>query len=149
MRATSKSSLFLTELIIAIFFFLLASVVCVQLFASAHLKSQESVYRNLAMLQAQTTAELFRNEKGDIDLVMTTINGKEKDGMYTCYFDSSGNFIDGNADIDSSEHFVMILTPSEIDRLSTLKISIKPPKSATDIFEMQTSIYNSHELKEE
>ena len=150
MKASSKSSLFLIELIIAIFFFLLASAVCVQLFAFAHLKSEESIHRNLAVLQAQTIAEQFRNEKGDVDMLLQTAIFDGSDGVYTCYFDTTGEFIDMDSEPSADEHFVMTLVPTtEENRLATLAISIQPPQGDTAIFEMETSIYNSYKLEEE
>ena len=49
----SRFSLFLMEMIIAIlFFFSLASAVCIQLFARSHLLSTQTVNQNHAVIQA-------------------------------------------------------------------------------------------------
>lgn len=58
---TSKSSLFLMELIIAILFFALASAVCIQLFVKAHLIGQSTVNQNHALLWSQNIAEIYRS----------------------------------------------------------------------------------------
>lgn len=68
----SKSSLFLMELIIAILFFSLASTVCIQLFAKAHILSKQTVEENHALIQAQNLAELFLAADEDLDLIMET-----------------------------------------------------------------------------
>lgn len=57
-RARS-SSLFLMELIIAIFFFSAASAVCIQFFVKSHLLSQESNALNHAVNECTSTAELI------------------------------------------------------------------------------------------
>lgn len=57
-RARS-SSLFLMELIIAIFFFSAASAVCIQFFVKSHLLSQESNALNHAVNECASTAELI------------------------------------------------------------------------------------------
>lgn len=62
----SRSSLFLMEMIIAIFFFSLTSAVCIQLFARSHLLSQQTVDQNHAVLQAQNLAEGFLATEGDL-----------------------------------------------------------------------------------
>lgn len=56
---TSKSSLFLMELIIAILFFALASAVCIQLFAKAHLLGQTTMEENHSLLMTQNMSEIF------------------------------------------------------------------------------------------
>lgn len=62
----SKSSLFLMELIIAILFFSLASTVCIQLFAKAHILSNQTVNENHAVIHAQNLAECFLSTEGDM-----------------------------------------------------------------------------------
>ncbi|MCR5100771.1 MAG: hypothetical protein K6B41_05355 [Butyrivibrio sp.] len=63
----SRSSLFLMELIIAIMFFSLASAVCIQLFAKAHIISDNSINKNNAIIQSQNIAEAFTGVKGNFD----------------------------------------------------------------------------------
>ena len=55
----SKTSLFLIELIITIFFFSVASVVCVRLFLYSHRMSTEAYDRTHAVAIAQSAAESF------------------------------------------------------------------------------------------
>lgn len=55
----SKSSLFLLELILSIFFFSIASGVCIQLFVKAHLLGVETMEYNQANLWSQNIAETF------------------------------------------------------------------------------------------
>ena len=52
-----RSSLFLLELILVIFFFSLASAVCIQLFVKAHLTEQETKALNHAIPLAESAAE--------------------------------------------------------------------------------------------
>lgn len=56
---TSKSSLFLMELIIAILFFALASAVCIQLFVKSHLLGNTTAQENHALLLCQNLAEIY------------------------------------------------------------------------------------------
>lgn len=65
----SRSSLFLMEMIIAILFFSLASAVCIQLFAKAHLLSTHTVDQNHAVIWAQNLAEAYLSGEGDLDAV--------------------------------------------------------------------------------
>lgn len=63
---SSKTGLFLMELIIAILFFSLAGAVCIQLFVRSHIISNESVELNCSVLWAQNVAETFYGCNGDI-----------------------------------------------------------------------------------
>ena len=56
-RESSKSSLFLLELMISIVFFALAAAGCVQVFAKAHMLSQEASRLDMAVSVAQSLAE--------------------------------------------------------------------------------------------
>ncbi|WP_071176549.1 hypothetical protein [Butyrivibrio hungatei] len=65
-QTNSKTSLFLMELIIAIFFFSLASAVCVRLFFSAHILAEKTVNLNNAVTWSQNMSEAFYGQNGDI-----------------------------------------------------------------------------------
>ena len=56
-RESSKSSLFLLELMISIVFFALAAAGCGQVFAKAHMLSQEAGRLDMAVSVAQSLAE--------------------------------------------------------------------------------------------
>lgn len=58
------SSLFLMELIIAIFFFSAASAVCIQFFVKSHLLSSDSNALNHAVNECTSTAELIDASEG-------------------------------------------------------------------------------------
>ena len=62
-----RSSLFLLELILVIFFFSLASAVCIQLFVKAHLTEQETKALNHAIPLAESAAEAFHSVSGNLE----------------------------------------------------------------------------------
>lgn len=65
----SKSGSFLMELILSILFFSVASAVCIQLFAKAHLLDQKTGYQNQAVIWAENLASLWQAENGDLSVV--------------------------------------------------------------------------------
>lgn len=69
----SKSGSFLMELILSILFFSVASAVCIQLFAKAHLLDQKTGYQNQAVIWAENLASLWQAENGDLSLVRDTL----------------------------------------------------------------------------
>lgn len=58
-KQVKSSSIFLIELICAIFFFSLASAVCVQIFVKAHIMSQSSQKKNFAISECSSIAEIL------------------------------------------------------------------------------------------
>lgn len=88
----SKSGLFLMELIIAILFFSLASAVCIQMFAKAHILSVQTVNHNNAVIQAQNLAEVFLSNDGDITQVASFFDNGSFDAdssSVTLFFDET------------------------------------------------------------
>jgi len=64
---TSKSAVFLFELMIIILVFVLAAAVCTQIFSSAYMMSTESRELTMSSINAQTVAEQFKAGDSDID----------------------------------------------------------------------------------
>ena len=58
-KNSSKSGIFLMELILSILFFSIAAAVCVKLFVTAHRLSDQSVNLNHAVSMAESIAEAF------------------------------------------------------------------------------------------
>lgn len=89
-KSGRHSSLFLLELIAAIFFFCLASAVCVRFFVKSHTLSQETKNLDMAVNQTSTFAELFRSG----DDLFTLLDKQYPDGIlsedntvFTLYYD--------------------------------------------------------------
>ena len=76
---TSKTSLFLIELMIVLLVFALCATVCVSLFVSSRLKSNESRGLSGAMLQAQSAAELLKSGK-ELPSAASILGGVYEDG---------------------------------------------------------------------
>lgn len=69
----SKSSLFLMELIIVIFFFALTAAVCLQIFVRADLVAKQTEDMNYAILWAENAAECFFEFGADEKKVTETL----------------------------------------------------------------------------
>lgn len=65
-KTSSRTGLFLMELIIAILFFSLAGALCIQMFVKSHMISQSSTRLNHGVLWAQNTAEAFQGCNGNV-----------------------------------------------------------------------------------
>ncbi|WRS26454.1 hypothetical protein U6B65_08860 [Oscillospiraceae bacterium MB08-C2-2] len=73
---SSKSGLFLVELIAAILFFAVACAVCTQLFVRAHLTSQRSGDLTHGVIAAQNAAECFKASPDDPEAVALLLGGR-------------------------------------------------------------------------
>lgn len=67
----SRTSLFLIELMISIFFFIISTTVVLQLFVKSYHLSQKTIYTNNAYQCAQNLAELFLGSDADYQFVQS------------------------------------------------------------------------------
>ncbi len=68
-KQSSKASLFLIELVLSIFFFIIAAVICLQLFVKSYTVSQQTIETNQAVLWSQNLAESFLGGMGEYTTV--------------------------------------------------------------------------------
>lgn len=66
---SSRSGLFLIELIIVILFFALGSAICIQVFARAHLTNQAARDLTFASEQAASAASLLKGTDGSLEAI--------------------------------------------------------------------------------
>lgn len=81
-QQASKSSLFLLELIIVIFFFAISGAVCVQLYAKAHVLSTSTRDLNVSITKVAGVAEIVKSSPENPDLaLLSAFNGWTADGQ--------------------------------------------------------------------
>ncbi len=145
MRQARKSNLFLIELIIAILFFMLSSAVCINLFSASLSKTKESEYRNAGILEAQTIAELFRNDEGDMTTIIELTSAVPiGDNQYVYYMTEKGDHSMNSPEagaFDVYKAYIVWLTITEDDGMLQLDIAITPPDSEETTIELSTKIY--------
>ncbi|MBP3735486.1 MAG: hypothetical protein J6I56_00530 [Lachnospiraceae bacterium] len=66
MKSNRTASLLLIETIFAVFFFALASTICVQFYLRSHRLSERAAVKTEAVLLSQSLAESFLAAKGDV-----------------------------------------------------------------------------------
>lgn len=96
-NTTSKTGLFLMELIIAILFFAVSGAICVQLFLQSHLISKDSVELNHAVEWCQNVAESFYGCEGNPEEMMQLFDnsyiGNAAETENTFYLNFNEDFI--------------------------------------------------------
>ena len=113
-RASSKISLFLMELIIAILFFSLASAVCVRLYSAAHSLSEESINLSNALTWSQNLSEAFYGTKGDVkemeklypEAIVSKDDSEEHVITVVLFFDDEWNYVDAEL-VDASYEVIL------------------------------------------
>ena len=88
---TSRSGLFLLELMIVILFFAVTSAVCVNLFVQAHLTSTAGGELTAATREVQSAAEWLKAADGDLEKLAAQLDAKAADGRLDLYFDVGWN----------------------------------------------------------
>ncbi len=123
----SGTSLFLMELMVAILFFSVASAVCMQLFARAHLIDLKTRNMNRAISVAQTQIEEIRGRE-EVPALPVTGN--------TIYYDSDWNVV-----MDENAPFVCKVTCLTHDDLMNIRVEVYDVEKSEELFSLQTAKY--------
>lgn len=93
---SSKTGLFLMELIIAILFFSVSGAICVQLFVQSHITSKGSVALNHSVEWCQNVAEAFYGCEGNAEEMMALFSnsyvGNKAEAENTFYLNFNKDF---------------------------------------------------------
>lgn len=85
-----RSNLFLMEMILAILFFALASMVCMKLFAAAHDLSRKTSDSNFAMTAVKSAVSYFEAGDGSLESLMSAYpDSTSEDSTLTVYYDKN------------------------------------------------------------
>lgn len=133
-KQSSRSSLFLIELVLSIFFFIIAAAICLQLFVNTYFLSRETIEINQAVLWSQNLAEPFLGGMGDYSIVKELYSDKDcslelsfsSDNHLLLCFDKNWNYVDSFA----KSYYVVFSVNYKDESFSYQDIYIaKSPKS--------------------
>jgi hypothetical protein len=129
----SRNSLFLMELIMAIFFFVIACGVCVQVFTKAHLISGDTRSTRLAVEEAENAAEIFRAHPQDtVSALLARLDGASlENGAVTACYDKDGKACDRD---DAAT--VLKVVPGSSGATATAAIAVTDA-GGTEIYALQ------------
>ncbi len=140
-KISSRSSLLLIELIMAILIFALASGVCLQIFVKSHSLSKRTGELDMAVRQATSVSELL-TQKAGAEKVEKTLSRiyPEADlaaGKATIYYDEDFVACGGE-----DSYFQMEIRSSDSgDGLTSYDIAVYKDQGATKIYNMETTVY--------
>lgn len=152
-NASSKTGLFLMELIIAILFFAVSGAICVQLFVQSHLISKDSVELNHAVEWCQNVAEAFYGCEGNPEEMMKLFDnsyiGNAAEVENTFYLNFNKNFMptpeerEKSSYIPSDHAYKLSVNIFEENRLLNCHItaySHEADGATVDIYELTVQI---------
>ena len=146
-KNSSKSGIFLMELILSILFFSIAAAVCVKLFVTAHRLSDQSVNLNHAVAMAESIAEAFYGCNGNVGELETLFPdaGMDEQTMLTINNTDQGlgAFVKINASGELISCEIRIGTPQQIT-------AYQEPRTEFDsVYELQLTLFPQEELMDE
>lgn len=138
-KRTSKSGVFLIELIIAILFFSVASVICVQLFVKAQLISRESQDVSAAVALAQDCAERFKQMDSEAKELLIGAN----DGTQVRYFGRLNGTVEELAGPETAEYTLTARYSESVDAVYRVEITVCRPEAAAQepLFTLEAKDY--------
>ena len=118
-KSGSGSGLFLMEMIMVVFFFILCASTCILVFVRSNNMSKLAQNTNQSVLQSESIAECWKS--GGEEAVLTVMNGqKDGDGQYSFYWNQ-----DWDAVSEASEaSFCATLSVTETDGMANGVISV-------------------------
>lgn len=138
-KTVRNSSLFLLELVVAIFFFCLASAVCVRFFVKSHTISQDTHNLDMAVNEAASIAEIFRSEEDVLSFLGTqfpdgTVDVNQED--FSLYYNESWSL----SSEDSAFYTLSLDMNTEKDFCSAV-ITVSQLSSNDDIYMLEAGKY--------
>lgn len=146
-KNSSKSGIFLMELILSILFFSIAAAVCVKLFVTAHRLSDQSVNLNHAVSMAESIAEAFYGCNGNAGELETLFPdaGMDEQTMLTINNTDQGlgAFVKINASGELISCEIRIGTPQQITAYQEQRTEFD------SVYELQLTLFPQEELMDE
>lgn len=134
----SKSALFLIELIIAVLFFSIASAVCMQLFAHAHVLSERSAALDSAMLTLESCAEVYAANGADLESASALVQGEATTSGFCAFYTRTFEPC-----AQEKAYYVFFAQESrDANGVFSLALSVLPTNGGEPLFEITKSVYS-------
>ena len=127
-------NLFLAELMIAILFFALCSVICLQLFSHSRMDSRQMQLENAAASRAESAAGIFQSQgiQGLADALDHSADAGPE--QMVVYYDSLWNTTGADTGI-----YAMSITLSTEDHMESAHISVYDMAEHTSLYELNAA----------
>lgn len=150
-RNSSKSGIFLMELILSILFFSIAAAVCVKLFVTSHNLSDRSVKLNEAVAMAENIAEAFYGSNGEKEAFMALFpemkNDTESGEQTKLLLENPDQGISAIVILDSSAE--LKVCEIRIGTLEQVEDTIRNGSGFDPLYELHLSLFPQEENTDE
>ena len=133
-QGNSRTGLFIVEIAFCILFLSIAATVCVKSIVDAYEVSKNAQILNESVIRAQSTAELYKGLKGDIDKLKDILNAEQNDEELIVYYDASWNTVGSNSNYSISDKGFSLIITQQLK--NECKISIHKLPSNESIYTM-------------
>ena len=149
-KNSSKSGIFLMELILSILFFSIAAAVCVKLFVTAHRLSDQSVNLNHAVSMAESIAEAFygcNGNAGELEALFPDAGMNQTDEQTMLTINNADQDLGAFVKINASGE----LTTCEIrdGMLRQVTASQEQGTEFDSVYDLQLTLFPREELADE
>ena len=128
----SKSTLFLMELIIVIFFFSICAAICVNVFGSAQQMARDSHNLSNAVMAARSAAGCYNSADGDSSAAVDLLDGAMSADHGIVYYDKEWQQV---ASADESRFYLLI---DSLERSGEAVVAVFENDSSEDaLFQLQ------------
>ena len=128
----SKSTLFLMELIIVIFFFSICAAICVNVFGSAQQMARDSYNLSNAVMAARSAAGCYKSADGDIGAAVELLDGAMSADHGIVYYDKEWQQV---VSADESRFYLLI---DPLERSGEAVVAVFENDSSEDVlFQLQ------------
>jgi hypothetical protein len=122
-KSGTKTSLFLIELIISLLLFAFCAAICIQIFAGAKFRTQDSASLSKSVFLASSAAERYKACGGDMERLRGFYGADSAqllDGALRVYYDE--NWHEAPAPSDSQLPYIMTISPAGGDGGATITV---------------------------
>lgn len=149
-KNSSKSGIFLMELILSILFFSIAAAVCVKLFVTAHRLSDQSVNLNHAVSMAESIAEAFygcNGNAGELEALFPDARMNQTDEQTIFTINNAEEELGAFVKINASGE--LISCEIRIGSLQQVKAYQEQGTEFDSVYELQLTLFPREELADE
>ena len=146
-KNSSKSGIFLMELILSILFFSIAAAVCVKLFVTAHRLSDQSVNLNHAVAMAESIAEAFYGCNGNVGELETLFPDAGMDEQTMLTINNTDQGLGAFVKINASEE--LTTCKIRVGMLRQVKAYQEQGTKFDSVYELQLTLFPQEELMDE
>lgn len=139
---SSKSTLFLMELVVVIFFFSICAAICVNVFGSAQMMAKDSYNLSNAVMAARSAASCYKAADGDLAQTAALLDGVQDGTRCAIYYDGQWQQADAPAQNGFTVQIEAQQQPGEA------VIVVQDRKRDTAIFELPVKTAGGGEFRE-